>query len=150
VAAQFGLPYAFAWFFTDGKGGPDSTRALPPALPAQFAPSGPHTALCVWALAAASAEEANYHFASRARVRLLRDRGIFAPLEAPEAALAHPTTDAERARLAEFQREAFVGSADEVVERIAALAQRLKVDEMVVVTWAYDEQARPAKLSAVG
>jgi hypothetical protein len=27
-------------------------------------------------------------------------------------------------------------------ERIAALAQRLKVDEMVVVTWAYDEQAR--------
>ena len=142
VAAHFGLPYAFAWFFTDGKGGPEALELYRQLYRPSSRHPGPHTALCVWALAAASAEEANYHFASRARVRLLRDRGIFAPLEAPEAALAHPTTDAERARLAEFQREAFVGSADEVVERIAALAQRLKVDEMVVVTWAYDEQAR--------
>src|SRR6185503_8138953 len=26
VAAHFGLPYAFAWFFTDGKGGPEALR----------------------------------------------------------------------------------------------------------------------------
>ena len=33
VAAHFGLPYAFAWFFTDGKGGP-APRSVP--LPAKY------------------------------------------------------------------------------------------------------------------
>ena len=32
VAAHFGLPYAFAWFFTEGAGGAAGARPLPPAL----------------------------------------------------------------------------------------------------------------------
>jgi luciferase family oxidoreductase group 1 len=142
VAAHFGLPYAFAWFFTDGKGAPEALELYRQLYrPSQRHPE-PHAALCVFALAAESAEEARYHFASRARVRLLRDRGIFAPLEAAEAALAHPYTEGERARLGEFAREAFVGGAGDVLERIAALAARLRVAEMAVVTWAYEEAAR--------
>jgi luciferase family oxidoreductase group 1 len=142
VAAHFGLPYAFAWFFTDGKGGPEALALYRQLYRPSPRHPVPHTALCVWALAAESEEEARYHFASRGRVRLLRDRGIFAPLEPPEAALAHAYTENERARLAEFLRDAFVGSPGQVVERIAALAEALKVEEMVVVTWAYEEAAR--------
>ena len=37
----------------------------------------PHAAICVWALAADTEEEAQHHFTPRARFRLLRDRGIF-------------------------------------------------------------------------
>ena len=39
VAAHFGLPYAFAWFFSDGAGGAAGARHLPQALQAEPAPS---------------------------------------------------------------------------------------------------------------
>jgi luciferase family oxidoreductase group 1 len=142
VAAHFGLPYAFAYFFTDGSGAAqalDIYRSL-------YKPSArhpePHTALCVWALAAETEEEAQHHFSSRARFRLLRDRGIFSPLEPPAAAMAYPYTEAEKAQLADYQRRAFIGTGPRVVERIAELAKQLNVQEMAVVTWAYDEAAR--------
>ena len=51
VAALFGLPYAFAWFFTDGQG---AERALS-IYREHYRPSErwpePHSAICVWALA---------------------------------------------------------------------------------------------------
>jgi luciferase family oxidoreductase group 1 len=142
VAAHFGLPYAFAWFFTDGAGAAQAIaiyRSLfkpSPGLPE------PHVALCVWALAAETEEEAQFHFSSRVRFRLLRDRGIFAPLEAPAIALAYPYTDAETARMAQWRSSAFVGTGARVAEHIAELAHRLDVQEIAVVTWAYDEAVR--------
>ena len=142
VAAHFGLPYAFAWFFTEGAGGQqalDLYRRLYKPSPRH---PEPHAALCVWALAADTEEEAQHHFTPRARFRLLRDRGIFAPLESPEAAAAHDYTPMEAARIAELRRDAFVGSGRQVADRIADLARRMDVREMAVVTWAYDEAAR--------
>ncbi len=76
------------------------------------------------------------------RYRLLRDRGIFAPLEPPETALAHAYTDAEAARIAELRKAAFVGTGAQVAARITELAERLDVQEMAVVTWACDEVVR--------
>src|SRR5215475_10973900 len=111
VAAHFGLPYAFAWFFTDGKGGAEALELYRQLYQPSRRHPEPHAALCVWALAAESEEEARYHFASRARVRLLRDRGIFAPLEPAETALSHPFSEADKARISDMRREAFVGSA---------------------------------------
>ena len=142
VAAHFGLPYAFAWFFADGATGAqalDLYRKL--YKPSALRPE-PHTALCVWALAAETEEEAQFHFSSRARFRLLRDRGIFSALEPPAAALAHPYTEGELSRIAEQRRTAFVGTGPQVAERIDELARRLDIQEMAVVTWAYDEGAR--------
>ena len=142
VAAHFGLPYAFAWFFTEGAGAQqalDLYRRLYKPSPRH---PKPHAGLCVWALAAETEEEAQHHFTSRARFRLLRDRGIFAPLESPEAAAAHDYTPMEQARIAELRRDAFVGSGQQVAARIRELAERMDVQEMAVVTWAYDEAAR--------
>ena len=96
----------------------------------------------MWALAADTEEEAQHHFTPRARFRLLRDRGIFAPLESPEAAAAHDYTPMETARIAELRRDAFVGTGRQVAARITDLAKRMDVQEMAVVTWAYDEAAR--------
>lgn len=142
VAAHLGLPYAFAWFFADGA---DGARALE-LYRALYRPSPlnpePHTALCVWALAAETEEAAQHHFSPRARFRLLRDRGIFAPLESPLAALAHTYSEAEAARIAELRKTSFVGTGAQVAERIDELARRLNVQEMVVVSWAYDEAVR--------
>jgi luciferase family oxidoreductase group 1 len=142
VAAHFGLPYAFAWFFTDGNGGPEALDLYRKLYrPSQRHPE-PHAALCIWALAADTEEEANVEFFSRARVRLLRDTGIFVPLEPPAVAAAHPYTDAERARIDRLRADSFVGTGAHVAERIAELAKRLDVQEMAVVTWAYDETVR--------
>jgi len=142
VAAHFGLPYAFAWFFTDGQGAAEALALYCKLYQPSARHPEPHSALCVWALAAETEEEAHFHFSSRAQVRLLRDRGIFAPLEPPAVAAAHPYTEAELARIAELRRNAFVGTGPQVAERIAELASRLNVQEIAVVTWTYDETVR--------
>jgi luciferase family oxidoreductase group 1 len=142
VAAHFGLPYAFAWFFTDGKGGAEAITLYRELYKPSARHPRSHTALCVWALAAETEEEALFHFSSRAHVRLLRDRGIFAPLEPAAVAAAHAYTEAEAARIADFRKTSFVGTAAYVAERIEELARQLSVDEMVVVTWAHDEAVR--------
>jgi luciferase family oxidoreductase group 1 len=144
VAAHFGLPYAFAWFFTDGRGGEDALHLYRIGYRPSPRHSEPHSALCVWALAAETRDEALHQFASRARFRLLRDRGIFAPLESPEAALAQPTSEAERSLLRRYAADAFIGTGADVMQRIDDLARRTSVDEIAIVTWAYDEAARQA------
>lgn len=142
VAGHFGLPYAFAWFFTDGQGADTALRLYFDTYRPSARHPEPYAALCVWALAAPTREEAYYHFASRARFRLLRDRGIFSALETPDAALAHTYSDAEKARLQQFQDAAFIGTGEDVAERIRALAQQSGVAEICIVTWATDEAAR--------
>lgn len=142
VAAHFGLPYAFAWFFTDGKGGAEAMKLYRELYQPSARHPTPHAALCVWALAAETDEEAQFHFSSRAHVRLLRDRGIFAPLEPAAVAAAHDYTETEAARIAEFRRTAFVGTAAKVMGQIRSLAESLDMQEMAIVTWAHDEQIR--------
>ena len=41
-----------------------------------------------------------------------------------------------------MRNEAFVGTPDRVIAAIAALAARLNVQEIAIVTWTYDEAAR--------
>jgi len=139
-AAQLGLPYAFADFINqDGAGiATDYQRRFDPGVRL----AAPRTAVACWALAAETEEEARFQFSSRARVRLLRDLGVFVPLDPPAVAAGHPYTDAERARMDQMFRDSFVGTGTQVAERIAELAKRLDVQEVAVVTWTYDEAVR--------
>jgi luciferase family oxidoreductase group 1 len=142
VAAHFGLPYAFAWFFTDGRG----CREAIEIYRANYKPSErhpePHPAICVWALAAATEEEAQYHYWSRARTRLLRDRGVFAPMEPPDVAAAYDYSDAEKARIEQMRSNAIVGTARQVADAIRELHAALNLAEIAIVTWTYDEAVR--------
>ena len=142
VAAHFGLPYAFAWFFTDGRG----AREAIAIYKANYRPSErhpkPHAAICVWALAAATEEEAAYQYQPRARTRLFRDRGVFLQLEPPDVVAGYTYTDAERARMDEMRANALVGTPRFVADGIRRLAKEMELDEVAVVTWAYDEAVR--------
>lgn len=142
VAAHFGLPYCFAWFFTDGRGGPEALRLYREKYQPSERHPEPHSALCVWAMAAETHEEAEYHYASRAKWQLYRSQGIFGPLDPPESALAHPYTDAETAKIEELKRRAFIGTGPDVAARIRNLAEEQGVQEIAIVTWATDETAR--------
>ncbi len=142
VAAHFGLPYSFAWFFTDGQGGQQALDLYRSTYRPSARHPEPRAGICVWALAADTEAEAQHHFTSRAKWRLFRDRGIFLSLETPEAAAAHPFTDMERARVEQMRRDAFVGTGPDVAGRVRDLARRLGLDELAIVTWAHDERAR--------
>ena len=136
------MPYCFAWFFTDGQG---AEQALD-IYRQTYQPSGrhpkPHTGLCVWALAARTDEEAQFHYSSRAKWRLFRDRGVFLPIEPPHAVAAYPFTDSEKERICRDRASAFVGTGKKVTAQINALAEEHGIDEIAVVTWAHDEEAR--------
>jgi luciferase family oxidoreductase group 1 len=142
LAAQFGLPYAFAYFFSDGVG---VEQAL--ALYRHFyRPSArypaPVATICVWALCADTEAEARRLLATREYWRIEFERGIRSPLASPEKASAHPYTPAERVRIDELRAKAFVGTADQVVTKLRALASQLQLDEIVINTWTFDPAAR--------
>ncbi|MEY2771372.1 MAG: Limonene 1,2-monooxygenase [Pseudomonadota bacterium] len=158
LAAHLGLPYAFAWFITDGQG---AQQALD-LYRSGFVPSAqqprPHALLCVWALAADTEEAAWHAFASRARWRIDRDAGRLGPLLPPEQA-QRAWSSAEALALERLRQRSMVGSAPQVAHRLRRLAAELEVQELAIITWAHDPQvqarsyellAREFSLSAEG
>lgn len=142
LAAYFGLPYAFAYFFSDGKGAEEALALYRRNYrPSQRYPE-PRTTICVWALAADSEAEARHLATTRELWRIGFEKGIRKPLAAPEEAAAYPYSDAERAKLEALRRKAFVGTPQQVAERLADLARRLALDEIVIVTWTHDPAPR--------
>jgi luciferase family oxidoreductase group 1 len=142
VAAYFGLPYCFAYFFSDGAG---AEQALT-VYRENFRPSAlypaPHAAITVWAFAAESQERADYHYQSRAIARLMRDRGQFIPLPSPEDAATFEMSDFERAQMARVKERALSGTAPDVAARLRALGGQMGVAEIAITTTAYDTEAR--------
>ncbi len=141
AAAQLGLPYAFAHFFS-----PVSTRPAIESYQRHFAPgmhrSRPEAMAAVGVICAASTEEAEYLHAS---VRLLQHRirqGDRRPVPRPDealrelAALRLPETEA-----GEWPRY-FVGDPAKVHRELSAMAAALGIEELVVVTIAHSQKAR--------
>jgi luciferase family oxidoreductase group 1 len=142
LAAHFGLPYAFAYFFTDGHGMEDALALYRRNYkPSERFPE-PRATICVWALAADSAEEARRLATSREHARILRDVGVRDALVSPEEAAAYPYSESQRAKIESMRRRAFVGTAEEVREKLTTLAGQHDLDELVVVTWTYDPEPR--------
>ncbi len=139
LAAHFGLPYAFAYFFMDGQGVEQALQLYRHLFKPCDRHARPQATICIWALVADSDDEAQLHARSRDRWRLDRERGALGPLQVPQDIRFTPD---EEARLAGMRRRAFVGRADEVADRIRALAAELALDEIVVNTWAHDPAVR--------
>jgi len=142
LAAAFGLPYAFAYFFMDGAG---VEQAL--ALYRQnYRPSPrhprPEATICVWALAADTEAEARHHALSRDRWRCDRQRGVLGPLLSPDQIAAEGFSAADSATLAQLRSRSLVGTADQVAAQLRALAAELELDELVVNTWTHDPEVR--------
>ena len=149
LAAHFGLPYAFAYFFTDGIGA-EQALALYRRLynPSERHPK-PQATLCIWALAAASDEEAAHLALSRDRWRIDRGRGVLGPLQSPDDIAARGFSSGEEQGLASMRARAFVGSAKTVAARIAALVEEFGLDEVVINTWAHDPAVRRTSYAAI-
>lgn len=142
LAAHFGLPYAYAYFFVDGEGA-DEALGLYRQLyrPSERHPV-PQPTVCVWALAHDSHEEAIHHALGRERWRLDRERGHLGPLQAPDVIAARGFSAAEWPIVESMRAKAFVGTAAQVGAQLRALASSLQLDEIVVNTWAHDPAVR--------
>jgi luciferase family oxidoreductase group 1 len=142
LAAHLGLPYAFAYFFSDGQG-VEQALALYRSLyrPSERHPK-PQATICVWALVAERGDEARWHALSRERWRLDRQRGVLGPLPAPATVAERGFAPDEQAAVDALRERAFVGAPDEVGAKLRALAAALALDELVVNTWAHDPAAR--------
>jgi luciferase family oxidoreductase group 1 len=142
LAAHFGLPYAFAYFFSEGVG-VDTALQL---YRRNYRPSGsyprPQATICVWALAADTEAEARRLLMTREYWRTGFEKGLRLPLESPEKAAAYAYTDAERTMIEKLRAAALVGTAAQVAEKLHALAHRLELEEIVINTWTFDPQAR--------
>ncbi len=141
LAAHLGLPYAFAWFITDGQGAEDALTLYRETFRPSEGLTRPHATVCVWALAADTDEEAWRLFGSRARWRMDRNLGRLGGLLPPEEA-ARDYSAAEQLSLERLRANAIVGSASTVGSRLRQLAKQLEVDELVLITWTHDPQAQ--------
>ncbi|MDE2402374.1 MAG: LLM class flavin-dependent oxidoreductase [Burkholderiales bacterium] len=142
LAAQFGLPYAFAYFFMDGEGAEQALTLYTTLYQPNERHPRPQATVCVWALVADTAEEAQYHALSRDRWRVDRNRGVMAPLQSPEEIAARGFTADEHVEVEAFRRKSFVGTAEQVGAQLRHLAGRLELDELVINTWAYNPAVR--------
>jgi luciferase family oxidoreductase group 1 len=142
LAAHLGLPYAFAYFFSDGLGA-DEALAL---YRQNYRPSArypePRATICVWALAADTEEEARHQATSREYWRVGFEKGLRVPLVSPEVAEAQVYTVAEQAVIAAMREKALVGSFRQVADKLVALARRLALEEIVINTWTFDPAVR--------
>jgi luciferase family oxidoreductase group 1 len=142
LAAHFGLPYAYAYFFTDGRG----TEEALALYRRNYRPSARHpqpmATICVWALAAETEAEARQLLMTREHWRVGFERGLREPLLSPQAAAAHPYTEADRSIIQRLRERAIVGSAEQVASRISELATVFGLEEIVINTWTYDPEAR--------
>jgi luciferase family oxidoreductase group 1 len=142
VAAHFGLPYCFAWFFVDGRGAKEALEVYR----ANYQPSAqyrePHSGICIWALAAETTKEAQYHMTPRIKWRLMRDRGQFVEIEPPDVAAAQAYAPHEEAKIAAFRQDPLIGTGPDVANGIRELAADCGVQEVAVVTWTHDEEVR--------
>ncbi len=149
AAAQWGLPYAYAHFFS-----PVHTRAAIESYRRGFQPSRllgkPRATAAVGVIVADTDEEARYLHAS---VRLVQRRireGDRRPVASPEDALRELGREQSPAQLriaaggaeeGEFPRY-FVGSPQTIRQSLGTFARSLDLDEIVVNTITHNHAAR--------
>ncbi len=142
LAAYFGLPYAYAYFFSDGRG---VEQALS-LYRANYRPSlrnpRPRATVCVWAVAAETEAEAWRLLRTRELWRVGFEKGVRHPLVTPEEAALYPYTAQERATVDALRAKATVGTGEQLKAQLTALAARLDLEELVINTWTHDHPAR--------
>jgi luciferase family oxidoreductase group 1 len=142
LAAHFGLPYAFAYFFSDGRGVEEALALYRGSYRPSARYPAPIATICVWALAADTEAEARQLLTTREYWRVGFEKGLRDPLVSPEQAAAYRYTDSERELIERLRRKAFAGTAEQVATSLDALGRRLELDEIVINTWTYDPAAR--------
>lgn len=141
AAVEFGLPYAFAHFFS-----PVATRAAISAYQRGFLGGGrrerPEATVAVGVICAETEEEAEYLAASvrllQRRIRMNDRRPVAAPEDALRELRAWGDGGAEEGEWPRY----FVGTPERVAEGLTEMARELEIGEVVVNTIVWDHAKR--------
>ena len=140
-AAQMGFAFSFAQFINP-QGGP----AVMEAYREYFTPSPelamPRGSIGISVICGETTADAERLASSIDLWRLRNESGRPGPVPSPEEAAAHPYTQIERIRIQQNRGRAVVGNPDEVREKLTEIAERYKVDEVMVVTICHEHAAR--------
>jgi luciferase family oxidoreductase group 1 len=146
LAAQIGAGFSFAHHFA----GHDAAHAMrlyrDTFKPSQFLQK-PHAILATAAVVAETADEAE-RLASTVDLNFVRRaRGVYAPLESPDVALAQDYSPIDRERIAQNRERFAVGDQAMVKARLDELAAATQADEIMITTMIYDHEARKRSFS---
>jgi luciferase family oxidoreductase group 1 len=141
LAAQLGLPYAFASHFA-----PTDMAEAVEIYRRSFRPSAyldaPRLMLALNVFAADSAAEAHRIMTSLQQAFVALRRGAPVPLPPPVESMEGRWTEGERAQLHHLLSCCVVGNPDDVRAGMAAFVERWKPDELMVTGQAFDHAAR--------
>jgi luciferase family oxidoreductase group 1 len=141
LAAAVGMGFAFAQHFSDY----DAESAML-SYRAHFKPSPtmaePYAILGTAVIAADTDAEAERIGASAELHFVRRAKGEYAPLASPEEAAAYLYTPIDRERIARQRTRLIVGGIERVKERLLALIESTRADELMVTSMVYDHGAR--------
>jgi luciferase family oxidoreductase group 1 len=148
IAAQLGLPYAFAGHFAMGQAVEAIAHYRARFVPSDAQPA-PYAILAVTAVCADTDEHAR-RLAAPLRVAIAKNRtGRRAPIPSIEDALAYEFTPEERAIVEEFLTGAAIGSPATVAEHLRGLARSAGADELMLSTLVPDLAARKHALELI-
>jgi luciferase family oxidoreductase group 1 len=148
IAAQIGVPYAFAGHFAMRQAVDAIAHYRSRYEPSPRHPK-PYAVLAVTAVCAPSDEEAQ-RLAAPLRVAIVKNRtGRRAPIVSIDEALAYQFTPDEQAIADEFFEGAIVGSPETVVRELRALAERTAADELMISALLPDLAMRTRSLQLI-
>jgi luciferase family oxidoreductase group 1 len=141
LAAAVGMGFSFAYHFADY----DAASAML-SYRDHFKPSAtlkePYAILGTAVIAADSDAEAERIASSADLHYVRRAKGEYLPLASPEEAAAYAYTPADRGRLALQRGRLVVGGIEKVMDRLQALIETTRADELMITTMVYDHAAR--------
>src|SRR3954468_5574286 len=138
-AAELGLPYSFADFINP-RGAAIAADYRSRFVDSERLPA-PRVMVCTIAVCAETDEEAERIASSGRMMFSLLRMGRLIPIPPPEKAMAYLATR-ERPLESEHRRRAIVGTPDTVRGGLEAVAAEYGADEVMVLTLAYDHEAR--------
>ena len=143
VAAYFGLPFCFAHFITDGRGVEQALAMYREGYRPSAAHPAPHAAICVWAMAAETQDEAALSVpVARDMAAEPRPRRVHAPCRRPRRPPPHACSEGEQARIERLRARSLYGTPDVVAAKLRALAAEHQVEEIAILTTLHDPEAR--------
>ncbi|NKI16282.1 LLM class flavin-dependent oxidoreductase [Spongiibacter sp. KMU-166] len=141
LAAQLGLPYAFASHFAPGQ-----LRDAVRVYRQQFKPSpqlaSPYVMAGFNVFAADTQEQAHFLASSMQQAFINLRRGTPDQLSPPRENYLNSLSPGERALLADIMRCSAIGDPEMVAREVKNFINDYQVDELIVATQMYDHQAR--------
>lgn len=141
LAAEKGLPYMFAQFI-NGEGGQSFARTYRDRFVADKS-SAPYQGVAIFVVCQETNEEAQYVASSMDLSLAMGAQGMPSKgTPPPETAMAYQYSKFEKLLVEENRKRMIVGTPERVVDELEGLAEGYAADEVMIVTIAYDFNAK--------